>query len=210
MSKNRVRVLVVVLAASSASACATRAFVAKKLDERVAKVEGRVSAVERSIEETTDGTRANSARLGEVDKTSTMALDEATSARHSVREARNAASGALAKAVALESASRRLLFEIVIAEDHDQFGFADAALPEPATSSLDALVDRLRAQPGSVHLEIAGHTDSTGPAWFNDKLGLERAESVRRYLYERHGLPLHKINVISCRSRPTTRRPVGR
>ena len=98
---------------------------------------------------------------------------------------------------ALEAANRQLLFEVVITEDHDQFGFADTELPKGATARLDALVERLHAYPGGVHLEIEGHTDDTGPTAFNEKLGLERAESVRRYLHERHRLPLHKINVIS-------------
>ena len=29
------------------------------------------------------------------------------------------------------------------------------------------------------------------------KLGMERAEAVKRYLYEQHQIPLHKMNVIS-------------
>jgi len=32
---------------------------------------------------------------------------------------------------------------------------------------------------------------------FNENLGLERAEAVKRYLYEQHQIPLHKMNVIS-------------
>ena len=47
------------------------------------------------------------------------------------------------------------------------------------------------------NLEIEGHTDSTGSAELNERLGLERAESVKQYLYEQHQVPLHKINVIS-------------
>jgi outer membrane protein OmpA-like peptidoglycan-associated protein len=31
----------------------------------------------------------------------------------------------------------------------------------------------------------------------NDKLGLERADAVKRYLYEEHQIPLHKMNIIS-------------
>ena len=31
----------------------------------------------------------------------------------------------------------------------------------------------------------------------NEKVGLERAETVKRYLYEQHQIPLHRINVIS-------------
>ena len=31
----------------------------------------------------------------------------------------------------------------------------------------------------------------------NERLGLERAEAVKKYLYEQHQIPLHKMNVIS-------------
>ena len=31
----------------------------------------------------------------------------------------------------------------------------------------------------------------------NEKIGMERAESVKRYLYEQHQIPLHNMNVIS-------------
>ena len=31
----------------------------------------------------------------------------------------------------------------------------------------------------------------------NYQLGLERAENVKRYIYETHQVPLHRINVIS-------------
>ncbi len=34
----------------------------------------------------------------------------------------------------------------------------------------------------SVKIEVTGHTDKTGTDWFNNKLGLQRAEFVRSYL----------------------------
>jgi len=34
----------------------------------------------------------------------------------------------------------------------------------------------------SVKIEVTGHTDSTGTDWFNNKLGLQRADFVRSYL----------------------------
>ena len=107
------------------------------------------------------------------------------------------ATGAVRLARDLEAANRQLLFAVVISEDHGQFGFANAALPEPAAASLDALVEQIHHYPAAVHLEIEGHTDGTGPEDYNRRLGLERAESVKRYLYEQHQLPLHKINVFS-------------
>ena len=44
---------------------------------------------------------------------------------------------------------------------------------------------------------IRDSTDSTGAATTNEMIGLERAEAVKRYLYEQHHVPLHKISVIS-------------
>jgi outer membrane protein OmpA-like peptidoglycan-associated protein len=59
------------------------------------------------------------------------------------------------------------------------------------------VIDQLMANPQNVYFEIEGHTDSTGSAASNERLGLERAEAVKAYLYEQHQVPLHKMNVIS-------------
>ena len=48
-----------------------------------------------------------------------------------------------------------------------------------------------------VFIEIQGHTDSIGSEKYNLRLGEARAESVRRYLNSQHGLPLHRLSVIS-------------
>ena len=42
-----------------------------------------------------------------------------------------------------------------------------------------------------------GTPTTPAPRNCNKRLGLERAENVKRYLYEQHQVPLHKINVIS-------------
>ena len=48
-----------------------------------------------------------------------------------------------------------------------------------------------------VYLEIQGHTDDLGSSEFNDHLGQERAEAVRRYLSREHKLPLGRMSTIS-------------
>ena len=62
---------------------------------------------------------------------------------------------------------------------------------------LDELANKLKADPAGNYIEIEGHTDSTGSTAMNERLGLARAENVKRYLYETYQIPLHKINVIS-------------
>ena len=93
--------------------------------------------------------------------------------------------------------SRRLVFEVVLQEDKARFANGKAALAPDAKAELDELVTQLAANPQNYFLEIEGHTDSRGSTMTNERLGLERAEAVKRYLYEQHNVPLHKMNVIS-------------
>ena len=72
-----------------------------------------------------------------------------------------------------------------------------AELPDDAKGQIDQVIARLQQDPKNVWIEIEGHTDNTGPAELNEKLGLERADAAKRYLYEKHQIPLHKMNVIS-------------
>ena len=55
----------------------------------------------------------------------------------------------------------------------------------------------MKADPKGAYFEIEGHTDNIGDKKVNERVGFERAEAVKRYLYEQHHVPLHKINVIS-------------
>ncbi len=59
------------------------------------------------------------------------------------------------------------------------------------------MMTQIKADPKGAFFEIEGHTDNVGTPQINEKIGLERAEAVKRYLYEQHQIPLHKMNVIS-------------
>jgi peptidoglycan-associated lipoprotein len=59
------------------------------------------------------------------------------------------------------------------------------------------LVTQLKAEPRGNFVEIEGHTDSIGDKLINQRIGEARAEAVKRYLYEQHQVPLHKMNIIS-------------
>jgi len=85
----------------------------------------------------------------------------------------------------------------VLSEDQGNFKFNKADLPDEAKARLDELISQMKADPKGAYFEIEGHTDNSGSPLVNQKIGMERAEAVKKYLYEHHQIPLHKMNVIS-------------
>ena len=181
------------LALSGTTACATKKFVRTNVGE----VNDKVDTLSKSVEENQERTKANETRIGEVDQRVAQADQKAVQAGSRANEAFTAAEAVNTRADAIEKASRRLVYEVVLSEDKGNFKFGKAAMPDDAKAELDTLVQQLKAEPKGAYIEIEGHTDSAGTPEGNYRLGLERAENVKRYLYEQHQVPLHRINVIS-------------
>jgi outer membrane protein OmpA-like peptidoglycan-associated protein len=184
---------ILALALGGTSACATK----KMVRQRVGEVNDKVETLSKSVEETQERTRTNETKIGEVDQKAQQAGQRAQAANQRADEAYAAADKVNVRADKIEAASKRLVYEVVLSEDKGNFKFGKAALPEDAQGEIDKLVEQLKANPNGAYIEIEGHTDNVGPKDVNYKLGLERAEAVKRYLYEHHQVPLHKINVIS-------------
>ena len=181
------------LVLGSATACATKGFVRKEVDT----VGTRVETMGQSLEATQEATKQNTARIGEVDKKTDQVGIWAKDAQTSAATANAAATAAAAKIDAVEASTKRLVYEVVISEDQGQFKFGSAALPEAVQARIDQMIADLKANPRGNFVEIEGHTDSSGDKMVNQKIGEARAEAVKRYLYETHQVPLHKMNVIS-------------
>lgn len=77
------------------------------------------------------------------------------------------------------------------------FRFDSSELSAAATATLDDMVAQMKAGASNASIEVDGHTDSTGSNEYNMNLGLRRAEAVRQYLNEHHGIPLDQMNVVS-------------
>ena len=197
MKKLMLVVPVLALALSGTTACATKKFVRTNVGE----VNDKVDTLSKSVEENQERTKANEARIGEVDQRATAAAaaadQKAVQAGSRADQAYSAAEAVNGRADAIEKASRRLVYEVVLSEDKGNFKFGKALMPDEAKAEIDTLVQQLKAEPKGAYIEIEGHTDSAGSPQGNYQLGLERAENVKRYLYEQHQVPLHRINVIS-------------
>ena len=186
-------VAAIVVSVMAGSACASKGFVRTQVGD----VNTKVNTLGTSLEATQERTRQNEARIGEVDTKADAAGKSAQDARQAANVADEKAVSAAKKADAVEAATRRLVYEVVLSEDQGNFKFGKAELPEEAKARIDEMVNQLKADPKAIYIEIEGHTDSVGTNHMNDTLGLERAEAVKRYLYEAHQVPLHKMNAIS-------------
>jgi outer membrane protein OmpA-like peptidoglycan-associated protein len=175
------------------SACATK----KMVKQRVGEVDTKVDTLSKSVEENQERTRANEGRIGEVDQKAQAANQRAAAAGTRADEAYGAANRVNARADAIEAASKRLVFEVVMSEDKGGFKFGQSKIPADMQAQIDQIVTQLKANPNGGYIEIEGHTDNVGNKATNQKIGLDRAEAVKRYLYENQQIPLHKMNVIS-------------
>jgi outer membrane protein OmpA-like peptidoglycan-associated protein len=184
---------VVALAVGGSTACATKKFVRTE----VGAVNDKVGTLTQQVEQNEQRTKENETKIAQVDEKAGVADQKAVAANSAASAARQAASAVDAKADAIDKASRKLIYEVVLSEAQGGFKFGKSVLPDGAKEQLDKMVADLTSDPKAVWFEIEGHTDSIGTPKGNEALGLERAEQVKRYLYETHKVPLHKINVIS-------------
>ena len=184
---------VATIVVGTTTACATKKFVRNE----VGTVNTRVETLSQSLEATQEQTKQNQARITQVDQKADQVGIWAKEAQTSASTANSAAAAASAKIDAVEATNKRLVYEVVISEDQGQFKFASADLPEAVQARIDQMVADLKANPRGNFVEIEGHTDATGDKTVNQRIGEQRAEAVKRYLYETHQVPLHKMNVIS-------------
>jgi len=188
---------IAVVGIGGTTACASKKFVRTSVGE----VNDKVDSLGRSVEETQERTRRNEGRITEVDQRAQAAAqrasDAAAAANTVAMDAGNKATDAGNKVDVIDKANRRLVYEVVLSEDQGNFKFGRTTLPDTAKQRLDEMVAQLKQDPKAIYLEIEGHTDNVGAKNINEKVGLERAEAVKRYLYEQYQIPLHKMNVIS-------------
>ncbi len=164
--------------------CATKGFVHReavaveeRLGQKLLETESQVEQNQTDLATLGDRTSANEEQVAELSKTTQEALDRAIAA------------GKLAEG--------KFLYETVLTDDQVRFDFDRAELSGEAHSALADFATGIKSHDEDVFIEIQGHTDSTGPEPYNQKLGLARAEAVRSYLSKEQGFALHRISVIS-------------
>ena len=152
------------------SGCATHKYVTREVGE----VNQKVDTLATEVEKTQERTKRNEVRIDEVN----------TQAQAGISEAERAARG-------------KLIYTVTLSNDKVTFPLNRAKVGEDARHMVDEAIAQLKAENRGVYFEIEGHTDSTGPAEYNEKLGYDRAVAVRNYIHDQHGIALNRMEVIS-------------
>jgi peptidoglycan-associated lipoprotein len=164
--------------------CATTTDIDKKIAESQTKTDKKIESVETQVEQLQDSQKATAGKVDEQGKQIELLGQSAKDALARAQEA-----GVLAKG--------KIVFQQSFAEDRVRFKVSSYELTKDAKAALDEFAVKVKALDKGVYLEIQGHTDDTGGADYNDQLGQQRAEAVRRYLAREHKLPLGRISTIS-------------
>ena len=168
-----------------------------QLNQKFAAEQQAVAEARRHSEDLESRLRETTAELERVHTELTRHAEEQSHLESEQRTHIHAGKTATEKAEAVDKASKRLTYTVVLNEDQGGFKFNKSELPAEAQERLDQLVNDIKADPKGAFFEIEGHTDNIGTKDVNDRVGLERAKAVERYLYEHHQIPLHRMNVIS-------------
>lgn len=165
--------------AVSLNACATKEYVDRevlRVDTFAQNTQTQLNTTQSELASAQGTLRTHEQRIGEVDATAREALQRATAA------------GKLAEG--------KFLYSVVLSDDGVKFPLDSSELSPEAQQRLAQLTDRLKTENRNVYLEIQGHTDATGAPEYNERLGQERADAVRRFL-ARQGVALSRMATIS-------------
>jgi len=173
-------ILPALVVAVAASGCATKKYVSREVGEVNTKVE----TLTTEVEKTQERTKRNEVRIEEVNQETQAAKGSAQQALVKATEAEKAAKG-------------KLIYTVTLSNDKVTFPLNRAEVSDDAKALIDEAIAQLKAENKGVFFEIEGHTDSTGPDAYNIKLGEDRAQAVRGYLHDQHGIALSRMEVIS-------------
>jgi len=180
----RKQILTVLAAALAIAGCAKKSYVQREVGE----VNKKVDSVSSEVEKTQQRVQQNEVRIDAVDK----------SAQSGIGEAKGSAQAAMSKAQDAEKAAKgKLIYTVTLSNDKVRFPVNKAEISDEAKALIDEAVAPLVQANRGVYFEIEGHTDSTGPAEYNYKLGEERAMAVRDYIAKKYGIALSRLSVIS-------------
>lgn len=200
----RVRAMVALglaLAVSLASGCATKKYVRNRVNERATPLENRTGELEETSRRNTQDISRLSREVEDVRLRADRAQESADRASASAEQANTRVNGVEQSITTLRSNLDKFTVQKTVTVLFE-VGKSDL-LPE-SMASLDELAGQIKDRSGFL-IEIEGYASAEGDPKKNDILSEARSEAVRRYLAERHNVPLFRMSLLGF----GTARPVA-
>lgn len=112
-------------------------------------------------------------------------------------QAREAADDAIKIARDSRMVSGKVVDSLTLTQDMVLYGYEQPELTAKGRTAMDNLIAKVKPLMPHAFIEIIGFSDDFSLNSQNRQIALERAESVRRYLHEVGGIPLHRMSTIS-------------
>ena len=159
--------------------------VARAVDSRATPLEDRATTTETHLAEVEQNAQRLSGQIDELAAVSNAARGGAKAAQETADAAIDGVNAANDRISSLDDYTPQTVTAV-------NFNINSAVLTADAKTKLDDLAAKASSTKGYV-IEIAGFTDSTGGMEKNRVLSQHRADSVIRYLVEKHQIPLRRI-----------------
>ena len=201
MKLRAIAVLSIAAAVMFGGACATKKYVRNRVNERATPLENRTGELEETSRRNTQDISRIGRDVEDVRGRADRAQQQADRAASSAEQANTRVTGVEQTVTDLRSNLDKFTLQKTVTV---LFKVGQAELLPEAMSSLDELAGQIKDRNGFL-LEIQGFASSEGDVEKNDRLSQARSEAVRRYLADRHNIPLFRMSILGF----GTSRPVA-
>ncbi|HET8677258.1 MAG TPA: OmpA family protein [Blastocatellia bacterium] len=176
----------------AASACATKKHVRNRINERVTPLENRAGELEETSRRNTQEIGRISKDVDEVRGRADRAQQQADRAASAAEQANTRLTGVEQSVTDLRSNLDKYTVQKTVTVN---FKVGKSDLQPEAMAQIDELAGQIKDRNGFL-LEIEGFASSDGDSTMNDRLSQARSEMVRRYLAERHNIPVFRMYIL--------------
>ncbi len=194
-------ILILAIAALFVSGCATKKYVRQRVDERITPLENRTGELEETARRNTQDISRLSREIEDVRQKVDTAQQSADRAATSAEQANTRVAGVERSVVDLRQNLDKFTLQKTVTV---WFKVGQSELLPEAMTALDELASQIKDRNGFL-LEIEGYASAEGDPLMNDRLSQSRCEAARRYLAERHSIPLFRMSLLGF----GTSRPVA-
>ncbi|HWO02401.1 MAG TPA: OmpA family protein [Blastocatellia bacterium] len=172
--------------------CATKKYVRNRVNERVTPLENRTGELEETSRRNTQDIAKVGKDVEEVRQRADRAQQQADRAASSAEQANTRVTGVEQSVTDLRLNLDKYTVQKTVTVN---FNANKADLLPEASAALDELASQIRDRNGFL-LEIQGFASAEGNPDLNERLSQARSEAVKRYMAERHNVPLFRMSML--------------